>query len=560
MSEDTLILGGEFPASQHEQWMELVNKVLKGADFKKTLVSETYDGLEIQPLYSDVPAHPAAPGAFPFTRAVSANGNSQNGWAITQIYRHPDPAHDNALILDDLARGVTHLRLVMSDAARQGKLQLDDSPANGDGIECYSLADLDSLLENVRLDLAPVELQAGAAFFEYACALMALWDKRALNAADVSGSFSADPATALAEFGELPASSAQMLERLATLAKYTAANYPDVRAVGVASAVYHNAGASHATEIGTALATGVTYLRAMSDAGMAINDACGQLRFTLTTDTDYFQSISKLRVMRELWAEVCKLCGADEAAGAIDLHAVTSARMLSQRDPWVNMLRGTIASCAAAIGGAASVTTQSYDAGLGHPSTLGRRISRNTQLLLQNESYIHRIVDPAGGAFFIENHGEALAEKAWQAFQSIEAQGGIFKALENGSLQSSIAQTRRQRMHDIAFRRKPLTGVSEFANLEENTITTDKVDAEGARRAALDRQATALANPPTIDKTDIDDLKQALQNNATTLQVGKALSGQPSHAEALLPQRLGSEFEALRDASDRFLAKHGKRP
>lgn len=556
---ERLTLGGEFPPVSEEAWLSQVEKVLKGADFRKTLVTTTYDDLDINPLYSTLAQHPANPGSFPYTRAVSANGLSQQGWQVAQAYTHPDIAKGRKLLLEDLQKGVTRLRLRMSSASRRGETTLRAAQPAEAGLECYSVDDLDRLLEGVQLELVPTDVQAGAAYLEFALALQALWQKRGLANDQVEGGFNADPAAALAEFGTLPNDSEHMLARLATLAADTASQYPKVRAVGVDTAVYHNAGATHAQEIAIALATGVSYLRAMTATGMDINAACAQIRFFITTDTEYFQCISKLRSLRQLWAQVCQHSGADPEAAAIDLHATASMRMLSQRDPWVNMLRATIASNAAALGGAESIETACFDQALGQPSSLGRRISRNTQLLLLEESSMHRVVDPAGGSWFIEAHTQALSEKAWAIFQQLEKYGGIFEALTSGKVQGAIAAIREQRMAKIGARKQPLTGVSEFANLGEELPAVERVDTDAVFRDVSARNPGQDITA-TLVPTDLAPIKDLLSQQALTHQISAALAGTATTCDALPDVRLGSEFEALRDASDRQLAASGKRP
>ena len=565
MSNDPLKLGSEFPEPDYQTWRSMVDKVLKGADFDKSLLTSTYDDLSIQPLYTDIKRHPTPPGEFPFTRSVTELGKTQNGWSVAQQYTHPDIKHCNQLILEDLNNGVSHIHLFLSQAL--SSIDLDSVPTvshTGGGLECYAVDDLETLLQGVQHELITTDLHAGSGFYENACALIALWRQQGLNSQTVSAGFNADPAAALSESGSLPASTKEMLDRLAALATFCETHYPKVRAVGVDTSVYHNAGASHSQEIALALATAVAYLRAMTSATMDINAAARQIRFILSTDTDYFQCIAKLRCMRELWAQVCKECGADDSACKIDLHVRTSSRMISKKDPWVNILRATIAANAAAIGGAESVITSCFDripgeVACGDASRLGRRISRNTQLLLQEESYIHRVLDPAGGSWFIESHTGSLAEKAWQIFQAIEAKGGIFNSLENGFIQAQIAAVKEQRMQNLAHRQDALTGVSEYANLLENPISTDSVDIAAIRNEAADRLADT-ENQQILSVSDTEAIITALDEGTSTVAIARSLAGQKFRVDKLESERLATCFEALRDASDRYRDKHAQLP
>lgn len=555
MNGDTLKLAGEFPGATKEDWLKLVDKVLKGANFDDVLVTKTYDNIKINPLYDSLESHVAGPGCYPYTRSTTDLANTQNGWAIAQRYTHPSPTENNQLILEDLSRGVTQLTIQLSDLARLGTTSIESVTGNN-GVECYSVTDLTELFEGVQLELVPVQLDAGISWFEASAALVAMWENKGVAKDAARATFNADPAGALAQSGELRTNQDDALKQLASLASYTATHLPLVKSVGVNTTPYHNAGASHSQEIAVALATGVSYLRAMTDAGMEINAACGQIHFTISCDTDYFQSIAKLRSLRKCWAQVCTECGAKPEHAQISLSAETSQRMLSQRDPWVNVLRSTVASCAAAIGGAQSITTACYDGAIGLPSKLSRRISRNTQLLLQHESSIHKIVDPAGGSYFLENHTDALGGQAWKDFQTIEAGGGIFSALINGSLQTSIEACQQDRSFNIGRRKDPLTGVSEFANLGEVAVETEQVDRAAIRKAVfLNITQDKTSNCATLD---IKTLISQLQNGSSILG-SNTVSGQCS-ATALVIHRDAAEFETLRDAADAYQKRTNSNP
>ncbi len=553
MSGNRLELAGEFPGATKEDWLKLVDKVLKGASFDDVLVTQTYDKININPLYDSLENHVVDPGCYPYTRATNALGNTKNGWVITQRYAHPSVEENNKQILEDLSRGVTQVTLQFSDLARLGNSSIEESTGNN-GIECYSIASLGKLFKNVQLELVPVQLDAGVSWFEVSAAMVALWESKGTDKAAVRANLNADPAAALAQSSKLNSSQEVALKRIASLAIFIAANYPNVKSIGVNTTPYHNAGASHSQEIAVALSTGVSYLRAMTDAGMDIDSACGQIHFTISCDTDYFQSIAKLRSLRLCWAQVCKACGAKPENAQISLSAETSQRMLSRRDPWVNVLRGTIASCAAAVGSAASITTACYDGAIGLPSKLSRRISRNTQLLLQDESSIHKIVDPAGGSYFVENHTNALGAQSWKEFQNIEADGGIFSVLIDGSLQTSIEAVQKTRSYNIGSRQDPLTGVSEFANLNEDPVETEQVDRAAIREAAL----TNLSATNIKDSTGIEALILQLQNGHSILSANEP--SKPCTASGFVTHRDAAEFENLRDAADVFSIRTNAKP
>jgi methylmalonyl-CoA mutase len=237
----------------------------------------------------------------------------------------------------------------------------------------------------------------------------------------------------------------------------------------VDATVYHDAGASDATEIAVATAVGVAYLRALTDAGLDVDAALDAVEFRFAVSADQFASIAKLRAARRVWGRVAALSEAEPARGQRQ-HAVTSAAMMTRRDPWVNMLRSTVACFAAAVGGADAITVLPFDTALGLPDDLARRIARNTQSILHDESSLGRVLDAAGGSWYVETLTDRLAHAAWDGFTEIEQAGGALAALDAGMIGDRIAATRQQRADDVAHRRAPLTGVTEFALPDEPAV------------------------------------------------------------------------------------------
>ena len=408
------------------------------------LATTTYDGIALAPLYTADTVVPAAglPGLAPFVRGGHPLGAVVGGWDVRQRHAHPDPAVSRQEIAADLDNGVTSVWLAL-----------------GDG---YPGPDaLPDLLADVRLDLAGVVLDAGGQTAAAAAGFLELVQARGVATDAVTGNLGADPLGARVRTG-----APLDLAVVSTLAARTAAGFPGLRAVLVDATPYHDAGGSDAEELGCALATGVAYLRALVDGGLDQVAALGQLEFRYAVTADQFLSIAKLRAARRLWARVAEVCGVP-AAGAQRQHAVTSSAMMTARDPWVNILRTTLAGFAAAVGGADSVTVTPFDACLGLSDTSARRIARNTQALLLDESHLGRVLDPAGGSWYVEHLTEDLARAAWAWFTEIERAGGMAAALDSGLVAQRLDATWAARVRNIRYRRDALTGVSEFPNLTE---------------------------------------------------------------------------------------------
>ncbi|SDJ77125.1 methylmalonyl-CoA mutase [Lentzea albidocapillata subsp. violacea] len=400
----------EFPAASREQWRELVDAVLSktGASFD-SLVTKTYDGIELQPLYTlDDALEPYALAPV------------KQGWDIRQRHAVADPV----AVMNDLEGGVTSLWLAV--------------PASS----------LERLLDGVYLDLAPIVLDGSV---EAARAMLRIYDQAPLLASDVRGNLALTP-------------SGEALDVI----KQARAQFPGLRTVVVDALPFHDAGGSDSEELGASLALAVSYLRALTVAGLSDAEAFAQLEFRYAATADQFMTIAKLRAARRLWARVAEVSGVE----AVQVqHAVTSSAMMTRRDPWVNMLRTTVACLSAGLGGADSVTVQPFDAAIGLPDEFARRVARNTQNLLLEESHLGEVIDPAAGSWYVEKLTDALAVEAWAWFQEIERAGGIDSAGE--LVASRIAATWAARSARLADRSDPITGVSEFPNLAEKPVVRD---------------------------------------------------------------------------------------
>lgn len=554
MSTAELNLTQDFPPATQDAWRALVEKALKGASFDKKLKTRLYEGITLNPIYTQddwsAENDPSGfPGFMPLARAATVEGSAANpigaAWDVRQVFVNPDLTAVNKEILADLERGVTSLLLRLDDAGRAG---LDsDAPAAATlagrgGLMVSSAADLDTALAGVMLELAPVALDAGAGAVGAAALLTEVWKNRGVTGETARGAFNIDPIGTLATAGRLPQTIDAALGEMAKMAASTARELPNVTAVGVNTAPYYNAGASDTTDLACAMATGVAYLRALTAEGLSIDDACRQIAFALPVGTDQFLSIAKLRAARVLWGRITEACGASADVRGMRLHVDISDRVLSQRDPWVNMLRVTVGVFAAGVAQANSVAAPPFDAKLGLSTGFARRIARNTQIILQEESNLGRVIDPAGGSWYVETLTRQVAEAAWDQFQSIEKWGGIVAALDSGKLQALIAGEWAERRKAIARRKDALTGINEFPNISEKPVDILVPDYEVLVKGATVR------------------LKAARAANAATLGDLSKRAGEGTAIDALPVHRLAEDWEALRDASDVFMALNGARP
>ena len=488
---ETLPLAAGFPTATGEEWRKLVDAVLKGAPFER-LASSTYDGLTIKPLAqrrSDARPVAGRPGAA--------------GWQVMARIEHPDPALANEIALRELNNGAGGLSLVFSGATGDYGFGLPASEqALGRTLEGFDF-EAGAALD---LDMSP----RAAAIVDAALA------KGVILSGHLSGDGAGmrighDPIGAMAVAGtaarpwseEAPhfAGRIAALMHAGFLGKLAAAD----------GRIVHNAGGSEAQELAFVLGVALAYLRALEAGGVALDAARRVIFFRLSADADQFLTIAKFRALRKLWARVEASCTlAPEPAF---VAAETAWRTMTQRDPHVNILRATVATFAATLGGADAITVLPFTAARGLPERFARRIARNTQLVLLEESHLAKVADPAAGSGAIEDLTDQFCRAAWAQFREIEAAGGIAAALSSGLVQQKVAAVRAKRAVAVARRQEALTGVSIFPQLSEGDAKVDS-PAPPRRRAAEGLQAIRLAEP----------------------------------------------FEKLRDTSDRLLAATGARP
>jgi methylmalonyl-CoA mutase len=583
-------LGAEFPRIDYATWRAAVELEVK-APFDKRMVSPTYEGFALQPLYTEesfaTGGDPwGVPGFAPYVRGASPLGATIAGWDIRQEHADPDPAVTNAQILDDLTNGVTSIDLRFDAATRAG-LDADDPRAAAagaastrSGVIVSSTADLQRALDQVQLDHAGIWLDAGGATIPAAALYVTAARQAGVEPDRLLGAFDSDPLGTLVQDGALPVSLDVALRQMADLACWTAANAPHMTSVKVCTGPYHDAGATSAQDLAFLLATGVEYLRALTEAGLEIDAAAQQIALSVSLGCRFYQAIAKIRAARLLWSQVVEACGGSEAARKARLRTTTGRRVITLRNPMVTILRNTVAAYAGAVGGADAITTVPIDAPDVLSADLSRRNARNTQLILAEESHLNHVIDPAGGAWYIEWYTEQLAEQAWALFQEIEAEGGMIAAVQSGWVAQHIDAVEAKRERDIATRKLAITGISEHASVREaEGAHQPAADPDAARAASIERLAAwRRAHTPQAalrllaDAAATPDHQEggltaltiaAAEAGATIGEIAAARVPAASESARITPLAVHSfdaGYEHLRDAADAFAAQHGRRP
>ncbi len=535
-----------WPPPSLDAWRALVDRDLKGGDFDARLVRRQLDGTTVRPLYTardlDGVAPSGWPGAAPWTRGARPGP----GWKIVQQVVEPDPAAARKQLLEELDQGGDGAWLVI-DAEGQGF----------HGVRLPLVRTIKQVLGGVAGADRVLALSPGAHFLTVSAAL---------SAARISPDFhlhlGADPIGVLARTGSLPGGS-RSLGWLGDLAAWCREHFAHGRAVAIDGAPWHTAGASLADVIALQLASGVTCLRALCDAGLSIDEALGQLVFRVPVDTAMLDGISSIRALRRCWGRVAQASGASADVGGACVHVVPAARSLTFRDPWVNLLRGTAACFAGACAGADLVTVAPFDAAGGLPGDHARRLARNTQVVLARESHLGRVADPAGGAAFFEARTDALAQAAWTRFQQLEAAGGVIVAFEDGLVHQWLDDSRSTVQKLVARRKRPITGVSEFPDLAEQPLADRAPPSPPPPPVAPELGLPRLPDPGAGDLTTaiaalFSDPDHGFPLTLVT-EVAE-VAGHPITGMPLPATRLAAPFERLRDRSDALLALTGTRP
>ena len=554
----------EFPDVTYEAWRAQVDKDLKGADFEKRLTTRTLEGIVVRPLYTarDLASEPDAGGFAglpPYRRGGAPLGHHGADWDVRAEERASDLATAQRDIAEDLAGGARSLWLRFDAAARSG------DASRADGLPCADLTALDALLKDVDLAKVPVALDAGGNLAVPAT-FLALASRRGVELETLRGELGCDPLAALARDGSLPLGLERAATSLGELVLFCARSAPQLKAAVVSSEPYHSAGAHCGQELAYALATGLSYLRWSLAAGASVDAASAAISFGVAVASDLFFEIAKLRALRLCWSKIVAAHGGSPSAQNTRVHAFTSPRTKSVRDPWVNMLRSTTEAFAAMVGGADAVTTRGFDEAIGVSDGFARRIGRNVQIILNEEANVTHVADAAGGSYYVETLTDELARSAWALFQDVERRGGIAELITSGALARELATTAAARATAIARRQQPLTGISEFANVGEEPVV---------RAAPPERKPAVAAKPTPAADAALSQLRAATSPQrmaaaiaaatagATLTELTRALAGdgaRPVRCEALPVRRQAEAFEALRRRSDRHQQASGRRP
>jgi methylmalonyl-CoA mutase len=444
----------EFPEVSTQTWEEVIIKDLKGADYEKKLVWRTMEGFNVRPYYriedlKNLKHISYAPGQFPFVRGTKKDNN----WKIRQDFCTKDVNDANKKSLDVLMKGVDSIGFKI------------------DGKKGLSQSDFDALLRNICLSAAEINFTGGCCKTPEIVKMFAEKAK-AFNPDEIYGSIDYSPLSKLTLCGGFCNSEEKdfdLLKESVTAAK----SLPNFRTIGVNGYIFHNSGATIVQELAFALAMGNEYLAKLTDRGLSADEIAKKMKFTFAVSSNYFMEIAKFRAARMLWAYIVKAYeGTTESAQKMYIHARTSAWLQTIYDPYVNMLRGTTESMSATIAGVNSLEVLPFDKSFEQPTEFSNRIAHNVQIILKEESYFDKVVDPAAGSYYVEKLTSLIADDAWKLFKTIEEKGGYVEALKSGFIQEQVNASAQKHDTNIATRREIILGTNQYPNFNE-TLTPE---------------------------------------------------------------------------------------
>ena len=494
------------PSVDDAKWRRGVEKMLGDVSFEDALVTRILGDLEVDPLYTagalgeDFDRR-ALPGQAPYTRGRGLDAS----WRIGLEIAHPWTQEAAEAMRADQQRGVQLLWLRMAGIVSPGVWELETA-TRYNGISIIGVDDAEKLVAALEPG-TEVVLYSG----EQALATAAMWvaaaRRRDLGPRDFRGSFGCDPLGDLIADGSLQGSLERAFRQMVELAAWADSEAPSMRSTMVSASIYHDAGASAVDELAFAIATGVDYLRQLTAGGLALDAAAGQLDFSFSVGGDVFLEIAKLRAARLLWSKVTRASGVGESGQAMRLHARTSELETARVGPWMNLLRGAAQSFAAALGGADSIRTAPWDESLGWPDDHGRRLAANVQHMLAEEVRLDRVVDAAGGSWYLESLTDQLARRAWESLRWIESHGGMTRCATGGLVAERVRASAAERQRAAATRTAPIIGASAFANLAEEPFSPKLPRRQELPRRPLHDLAEESSSISIQELLDLEDIR-----------------------------------------------------
>jgi methylmalonyl-CoA mutase len=437
----------EFPPVPTEAWEEKIQAGLNEGDYERKLIWHTPDGYHLKPYYRTEDLKDSDPFIYP-------SKTENNTWLIRQDLLVVDVQTANRDALDIIEKGVSSIGFDLTSLDRIRE------------------ADLKALLNEVPLQKTPVNFILRESY----CDVLDYLHRHVIHAGidpqTIRGSITFDPLGTLASTGNFSRDMITDFSEQTECLEFVKENLSGFRIIHVGGNLFHDAGASVTQVLAFTLAQGNEYLAQLSELGTQPGEILPYMQFQFSAGPSYFMEIAKLRAARLLWSKIVEAWPAEAAQNeTMFIHTNTSAWNQTVYDPYVNMLRGTTEAMSAVIGGADSLTVRAYDAAFRLTDNFSNRVARNTQVVLKEEAYLDKVIDPAAGSYYIEKLTATLSEGAWELFRQVEEKGGFHKSLMDGFIQNAVRESAESRTKNLATRRNIMVGINQYPNFQEDMST-----------------------------------------------------------------------------------------
>lgn len=576
----------DFPVPSFEEWKQQVEKDLKGESFDKKLLTKTYEEITLQPIYTsqdlkDLPHLNNYPGFENYLRGNNAAGFNGKEWEISQEYTQALPEDLNEALRYDLQRGLNSINIVLDNPTMLG-LDADQSRAGEvgkDGLSISGVRKMQVLFKDIDLTNQPINISGGFSALPIILLFTAYANETRTSLMNIKGSITSDPYEYLLLKGELPFSLKQIFDEMKLATELMIKSNSALKTIGVSGLAFNNSGSNAVQELAFTLATAVDYLNEMIDRGLKADDVAKRIKFTLGVGSFYFMEVAKLRAARMLWNKILEAYSVKEENRKMFIHCKTTEFNQTYFDPYVNMLRTTTEAFSAIVGGADSIHTNPFDESFNHSDNFSRRIARNTQIILKEESHLDQVIDPAGGSFFVEILTDDIAKASWKLFQTIEDKGGMLKSIQSGFVQEEISKVAEAKKKDFAKRKSVLVGTNMYANPKEEMMEIREIDFNAIYKKRVEYiqkyriTGDNLKHSGILDKlqkiTDtksyemIDFAIDAYLDGASLGEISRSIRASADEGISVQPLkqfRLAEMFEELRIASENYKKKTGSKP
>lgn len=558
----------DFPATSWEAWYEEVLKGLKGVPYDKALLTKTPEGITLKPIYTkdDVKDNPYLenlPGFAPYMRNTHVSGTANNSWLIEQKIDVADLNEWNQTVLSDLNKGQNAVYLKLDKISRQAKNPKTSAPQEiaQEGLSIFSLNQLKTALNEIMLENIHIDIEASQSALAISAMLELICEERKFDLKKIKGSVSTDPVSIIVREGSLNCTWKQAMDEMAVLCRWGINHAPMMKNILIDATIWNNAGASATQELAYAFSTAVLYISEMLDRGLNIDQIAPRIMFNLGIGKHLFMEISKLRAARLLWSQIIENFGGNAESQKMYIFAQSSEYNKTMFDPWVNILRTSTEAFSAVVGSCDALCLSPFDTSIKASDDFSRRIARNQQNILLEESHLNSVIDPAGGSWFVETLTQQILEKTWEIFQNTE-KTGLFEALKNNDIHQQIEATHLWRLKNMAARKEALIGTTIFANLAEKELDIVNINYDKIYNESI-AQLHPVSISLNMNDQLMDQIKAELKKGADLSAIFAELRKGQTADICITPikeRKLAEQYEYLRNASLEYKNKNGHLP